>query len=1141
MAILVAIHHKTVYHYDRLINLGPQIIRLRPAPHSRTPIRSYSLKLEPAQHFINWQQDPQSNYLARVVVPEKTKIFSVTVDLVADMTVINPFDFFLEPEAEHYPFQYAPWLKKELAPFLETLPLSKQLSDWLAGVTKEKTQTTNFLVALNAQLQRDIRYTIRLEPGVQTPEQTLQLRSGSCRDTAWLLCQILRQLGIASRFCSGYLIQLKPDEKSLDGPSGTAVDFTDLHAWTEAYLPGAGWVGLDPTSGLLTGEGHIPVAATPDPLSAAPITGSVDPCQVEFTHEMTVTRVHEDPRVTKPYSDEQWKQIESLGHDIDQRLREQDVRLTMGGEPTFVSIDDMEGAEWNTAAVGPHKRERSEVLIKRLQKSFAPGALLFYGQGKWYPGESLPRWALACYWRKDGAPIWHDHSLIADWKTDTHFGVEQAEQFAIALAAQLAVSDEYVMPAFEDAGFYLHKEGRLPLNVAPDDSKLDDKEERERMRDIFTRGLSTPRGFVLPLQRGFTKDGPTWQSGLWMLRGQYLTLIPGDSPIGLRLPLPSLPWVKPSDYPWVVPLDPMAPRGDLPRPQIPLLRSRFTPDAKSNRQTVNVQSLGPATGAGGAHDPTREDRIIIQRESKNPNPPPTDRKPGPGESAHWIVRTALTIETRDGRLHIFMPPLKEIEDYLDLVHHVECVAQQLQMPVILEGTPPPFDPRINVMKVTPDPGVIEVNTHPAESWDELVKITTTLYEDARQARLGTEKFMLDGRHTGTGGGNHIVVGAAKPSDSPFLRRPDLLRSLIGYWLNHPSLSYLFSGTFIGPTSQSPRVDEARNDSVYELSIAFEELDRQVQQTGSVSPWLVDRLFRNLLTDSTGNTHRAEFCIDKLFAPESSSGRLGLVEFRGFEMPPHARMSLTQQLLLRSLIAWFWRTPYTQPLTRWGTQLHDQWLLPYYVERDFDDICGDLNRAGIPIERNWFAPHVEFRFPMCGRVQVGDIKIELQNAIEPWLTLGEIPGIGGTVREVDSSLERLQVKVSGLSGDRFLITCNGRRLPLQSTPVHGLHVAGVRYRAWQPPHCLHPTIGVDTPLVFDVLDTWSGRSLGGCQYHVSHPGGRGYDVFPVNALEAEARRVSRFFPWGHTPGEMRTPPLHINPEYPHTLDMRWKRP
>lgn len=1108
MPIRVALYHETSYDYDRLINLGPQTIRLRPAPHCRTPITAYSLRIEPEGHFLNWQQDPQANFLARVVFPEKVKRFSVVVDLVAEMTVINPFDFFLEPDAEKFPLKYESWLTTELAPFLKPAETGPRFQHFCESVDLSPKRTVDFLVYLNARLSSEIKYLIRMEPGVQKPEETLEKGSGSCRDTSWLLVQVLRRLGLAARFVSGYLIQLKPDEKPLEGPAGASQDFTDLHAWCEVYLPGAGWVGLDPTSGLFAGEGHIPLAATPEPSSAAPISGALDECEADFEHVMRISRIHEDPRVTKPYSDEQWLKIDALGHKVDKELVAGDVRLTMGGEPTFISIDDMDGPEWNVAAVGPNKRKLSEILIRRLRERYAPGGLMHFGQGKWYPGEQLPRWALACYWRKDGHPIWNDPKWIASDDTKYEFTFADAERFVEMLTKRLEVDPGYAVPAFEDPIHFLRKEGHLPLNVDPADSRLKDAEERMRMRRVFERGLNEPVGYVLPLQRGWKGEQRAWESGLWLLKGKHLVLIPGDSPIGLRLPMSALPWVAAVEYPYIVPEDPVQVFEALPVPR------RFQPQ-RTARGDLQVGKT-----------PEGHEKVPLR-----------DRMPKVNESANWVVRTALCVEPRDGRLHVFLPPVTMIEDYLELIAAIEDTAASLSMPVIVEGDLPPYDPRVNVLKVTPDPGVIEVNVQPAESWEELKDIVVGLYEEARQSRLGTEKFMLDGRHTGTGGGNHVVLGGASPIDSPFLRRPDLLRSLVTYWLNHPSLSYLFSGMFVGPTSQAPRIDEARNDSIYELEVAFAELDRNTRDYGYTPPWLVDRLFRNLLIDVSGNTHRSEFCIDKLFSPDSATGRLGLVEFRAFEMPPHPRMSLIQQLLLRTLVAKFWKEPYRVRPMRWGTQLHDRFLLPHYVWQDFCEVIADLRESGYAMEADWFLPYQEFRFPVHGRVKYSGIDIELRQAIEPWHVLGEEAGAGGTVRYVDSSIERLQVHVKNMTGDRHIVTCNGRQVPLQALQHTGEFVAGVRYRAWQPASCLHPTIPVDTPLVFDLLDTWNGRSLGGCTYHVSHPGGRSYDIFPVNAMEAEARRVARFVPFGHTPGPMPIAPLESNPEFPCTLDLR----
>ncbi len=1110
MTIRVALHHKTNYTFDRAVNVSPHEVRLRPASHCRTPIESYALKVRPANHFINWQQDPYGNWLARLVFPEKTRELCIEIDLIADMTVINPFDFFVEEYASTFPFQYTADNQRELTAYLETEPMGVLLTRWVdyakKNLVKPNIVTIDFLVALNQKLQHDIRYLIRMEPGVQTPEHTLESGQGSCRDTAWLLVQILRHFGIAARFASGYLIQLVADQKALDGPSGTDKDFTDLHAWCEAYLPGAGWVGLDPTSGLLAGEGHIPLACTAIPSSAAPVSGFTDVCETKLDFAMTVTRIHEDPRVTKPYSETQWKQIDALGKAVDRELIAGDVRLTMGGEPTFVSIDDMEGIEWNFTALSPKKTQLANELLKRLRPQFAPGSLVHFGQGKWYPGEPLPRWALSCCWRKDSVAVWEDESLIAFEAPNKPATHADASKFAQALARTLGLHADYAIPAYESVWRTIQDEAALPVNVDPLDTALKTPAARAKLRAQLAGQIGEAVGYVLPVKavptttiknKKLVPANPTeWASSRWPLPSPQLFLLDGDSPIGFRLPLASLPQVAPEDVEPLLEVDPSAAQPPLP--------------ARAKLQAK------PATAKPVAEVLTK------------------------GASAKHIVRTALCVEAREGVLHIFFPPLARAEEYLDLVSAVEATAKSLAMPVRVEGYAPPGDQRLNKFAITPDPGVIEVNIHPANTWDELTRNTQTLYEAARLTRLGTEKFMLDGRHTGTGGGNHLTVGGATPGGSPLLRRPDLLRSLITYWQNHPALSYLFSGMFIGPTSQSPRVDEARDDNLYELEIAFEQMDTKVEPgEEALQPWLVDRLLRNFLIDLTGNTHRAEFSIDKLYSPDGPTGRLGLLEFRAFEMPPHAQMSLAQMLLLRTLIARFWKTPYRAPLIRWGTALHDRFMLPTFVAADIQDVVNDLNAAGYPMAFDWFAPFLEFRFPRYGTVAYQGVTLELRQAIEPWHVLGEEMAGSGTSRYVDSSVERMQVTVSGMVSNRHVVTCNGRVVPLAPTGAAGEFVAGVRYRAWAPPSALHPTIGVQSPLVFDIVDTWSQRAVGGCTYHVVHPGGRSYETFPVNANEAEARRVARFQPIGHTAGVIGAKPEGRNSAFPFTLDLRKK--
>ncbi|GAB3107063.1 transglutaminase family protein [Janibacter alkaliphilus] len=1157
MTIRVALEHRTTYRFSEPVRVYPHTVRLRPAPHSRTPIPAYSLTVSPPEHFINWQQDPFGNWLARLVFPEPVSELDITVDLVADMTSINPFDFFVEDSASTFPFSYPEQTRRDLEPYLypvgeddDATRLAPAVLEWLEqrlpslttapvdAAPGQGTPIVDFVVALNHAVRESVGYSVRMEPGVQTPGETLGRGIGSCRDSAWLLVALLRHLGLAARFVSGYLVQLTADLSAVGDPSldGPAEDFTDLHAWAEVFIPGAGWVGLDATSGLLAGEGHIPLSATPHPSSAAPISGATAPTAVDFSFSNTVTRIAEDPRVTKPFSDDQWRGITAVGEAVDGLLAKGDVRLTMGGEPTFVAAGGTQDPQWHTAPDGDEKRALATALADRLT---VPGMLRHHGQGKWYPGEPLPRWQIQLSRRTDDQPLWHDPALLDQpWgepavEPGSPAAAAAARDLAVGIARRTGIDPELLVSAHEDPLARLLDEARQPAgeaptegDLAPDDPTLAAEGDREqRVADVDRPALGTPVAWVLPIFPAL--DGEGWGTTRWRTRRGALMLVPGDSPAGLRLPLASIAW---TEGPLVPEPSPFAARGALPATDPAAL-----PEVADCAATVLDIEEAP--------------------------------------------RTALAVQERDGHLFVFLPPVEELEPALELLAAVEASAAQVGLPVVLEGYPLPGDPRVRSMSVTPDPGVIEVNVAPTRSWGELVEQTETLYEHARQISLSTEKFDLDGSHTGTGGGNHLTLGGPTPADSPLLRRPDLLRSLVTYWQHHPALSYLFSGRFIGPTSQAPRVDEGRAESLYELEIAFAQMDHVVAMQHEASditeplteelyakegtrPWLVDRLLRHLLTDITGNTHRAEFCIDKLFAPGTERGRLGLLEMRGFEMPPHPRMALLQALLVRALVARFWAEPYTGPLVHWGTRLHDRFLLPAFVATDLRDVIDDTNRylrsVGAPvIDPALFDAFLEFRFPRLGDVDVDGVGLELRTAVEPWHVLGEEVTQSGTARYVDSSVEKVQIRATGLVEGRHLVTVNGVPVPMAPVAEHGwggpvgasgsggAFVGGVRYRAWAPPSALHPTIGVHAPLVVDLVDRWSGRSLGGFTYHVTHPGGISYDSFPVNAASAEARRQARFVVGGHTPGPVdltTIPPLSdgMSPgvtDYPVTVDLR----
>ena len=1060
----VELHHRTTYRYERPVSMGPQVIQLRPAPYCATPIVSYTLGVEPADHILRWQFDPLGNHLARVVFPQKVSDFVVDVTLVADMSPINPFAFLIDPGFDTYPFEYPPDLAQNLEPYRKVSPEGPLLKAFLDEIPVAPQNTVVFVGDLTSRVCGRVGYTTRLEHGVQSCEQTLRQRSGSCRDSAWLLVQVFRSFGLAARFVSGYLIQLASEEADATGPK---FDSADLHAWTEVFLPGAGWIGIDPTSGLFTAEGHIPLVCTPSPSQAAPISGTVEPAKVDFGFSVSVRRLNEAPDLAKPFSDEQWARVREVAHEVDRRLVEQEVGLTMGGEPTFVGIDEPESMQWNLEALGPIKRTRALTLIRRLRERTAPGGLLHYGQGKWYPGEPLPRWAMLCVSRVDGVAIWEDADLIAREDAERGFGVEDSQRFIEALAQRLQVSSTSILAAFEPG------------------IENDDKQE--------------PTGYVLPLRRRQQAGGTlVWSSQLWFERPEKLVLFPGDSPIGYRITAELVPFVAPDELTYE-----MDESGAARLPDAPARRSDLF------GVEPETDSLPPLSSTA--------------------------------ETAPELIRPALCVQAVQGRVHVFLPYTPVAADYLDLIAGVEDTCRHLAMPIWLEGYPPPYDPRLRFYGLTPDPGVLEVNLPPTANWDALEEVNAILHEEAHANRLIAGKFAYDGSHLSTGGGSHIVLGGKSVLESPVLRRPDLLRSMVTFWQRHPSLSYLFSGMYVGPTSQHPRVDEARVDALYELEVAFSQLTGE-----ECPPNILDGLFRNLLVDVTGNTHRAEFCIDKMYPPEGQGLRLGLLELRAFEMPPHFRMGLVQMLLVRALVSILWKQPFTGDLIRWEGTLHDRFMLPHFVHDDFKEVLHTLRSSGLAFEDAWFRTHLEWRFPKIGSVSAEGVTLELRQALEPWNVLAEETSAGGTGRSVDSSLERMQVKVNGVSGgSRFVVSCNGRRVPLTATGVEGEAIAGIRYRARRLSAALHPTIPIHTPLIFDLIDTWKGRTIAQCTYFSGPPDGTVHTARPRDAEEARMRKAQRFQVAdplsGTQAGPIRTPEEEKNPVYPMTLDLRFPAP
>jgi uncharacterized protein (DUF2126 family)/transglutaminase-like putative cysteine protease len=1065
----VLIQHVSRYAYPKPASLGPHVIRLRPASHAKARIETYALEISP-EPLIRWQQDPYGNRIARISydVDQKVDVFEVAVEMAVEVRPINPFDFYLETFAEKTPFEYPKELEIDIAPFrtkdARFLESGKRTAAFLAELP-EKGNTIDLLVELNRRVNQRIKYVLRDEPGIWTPEETLEQGRGSCRDLAVLLIAALRSRGLAARFSSGYLVQLKDEGMIPDEPKGIGRDVVDLHAWVEVFLPGAGWIGLDPTSGLLAGEGHVPLACTSAPALAVPIEGTSDTVAEKVSFESRIGRLGHETRPTEPYEAKVWDALLAAGDRADEALVKADLVLTMGGEPTFNSREHPDAPEWNGAALGPTKTQQGRRLARELLRRLGPGGVIIQRMGKRYPGESLPRWALDLWSRRDGRPLFRE-TARSDERTSLD---ARAGRFAEVLARRLDLAGAMI-PAYEDPWRFLQDEASLPVDVDPLRANLDDAEERRRLARVLDRGLGKAVGWVLPLMRRDSR----WITERWRFRRERLFLLQGDSPVGLRLPLASLAFVPPPE-PKEEPLAHPALGSRAGEAVPPLDASRSRPDPRRAEVEKAQQAL-----------------------LKKAQPRPADRS---------AVRTALTVEPREGAVFVFLPPLETADDFFRLMQAIDEARIETSTEVQLEGYPPPKDPALVHLSVTPDPGVLEVNIAPSDSVRAYARDMEIVFDGALHAGLHAEKYLLDGRMSGSGGGNHLTLGGPTPLSSPFVRRPDLLASMLVFLQHHPSLSYMFTGLFVGPTSQAPRIDEARHDALYELEIA---LERAFEQKGEPpAPWLGDMLFRHLLCDVSGNTHRTEVSIDKLFDWQAPYGRQGLLELRAFEMPPHIRMAIAQMLLVRSLVAAFAKEPYQHPLIRWGTDLHDRFLLPHFMWRDFTDVLAFLEARGLPLPSDGYRPFIELRCPLAGRLEVPGVVLEVRNAIEPWNVLGEETVSTGTARFVDSSMERIEVRAMGLVEGRHLVRVNGYTLPMHATGTSGERVAGIRFRAWAPPHSLHAHLGIHHPIRLDVVDRWARRSLGGCAYHVWHPEGRAYDTPPLTRFEASARRAQRF--------------------------------
>jgi uncharacterized protein (DUF2126 family) len=515
-----------------------------------------------------------------------------------------------------------------------------------------------------------------------------------------------------------------------------------------------------------------------------------------------------------------------------------------------------------------------------------------------------------------------------------------------------------------------------------------------------------------------------------------------------------------------------------------------------------------------------------------------------GQLAEKNLRRALTAEIRAGTLTIFVPPLL-LAAYLELIAKIEETVTALNLrDIVLAGYAPPPEPTLPTLGLASDPGVLEINLTPSATWADYDAQLAQLYAAAAACGLCARKLQFNGRETGTGGGAHLVFGGPAGLLSPFFAFPALLPSVIRYWQHHPALSYAFTGAYMGPSSQAPRIDESTFEALYELEIACAGAESLGTPQNLA---LFDLLFRDLLMDRSGNTHRAEISVDKLWNPFAPNGRLGLVEFRAFETHPAPAVQSVTALFVRAILARLAADPFNAPFVRWAGELHDRFFLPAFVWEDLAIICADLRNHGIAFDAEWLRAPWEFRFPKLGEfaLPVSNLKSEISNptlvfrqALEAWPLLGESPNAGTVARTVDSSLDRIEARISEakfLEGG--LLLANGLPCAFRAT-AGGAAACGIRYRAFYLSPSLQPHVPVHAPLLLEWVDRTTLTVVAAARWHVWNPANSAYAAAPADVTLAAARRAERWEYWPHTIGQPRfVPKIDFPPEGRHTLDLR----